>query len=303
MAKIVVLGSFNMDVTVFSNSLPRAGETVLGSGLMQSPGGKGSNQAIAAARLGADVTFIGALGHDSFGDQALAIHSGEQINTDYVVRSTSPTGTALIVVDSDGENQIAVAPGANDDLTVEVVEMAVAAVAAADILLGQLETPLKAFSAAAKLARQASTRVLLNPAPYRALPNETWALVDYVIPNQHELVQMVGVDDIESAAQVVLQRGPTAVVVTRGGDGVTLVTRDGTSEHRALPVKVVDTTGAGDAFTAGLAVALAEGQPIDAAVHFGLLAGAYSVMHRGVLDGLPTRLDLSSLEASSGPSA
>jgi len=297
-AKIVVLGSFNMDMTVFADSLPQPGETVLGSNLLQSPGGKGSNQAIGAARLGAEVTFVGSVGRDGFGDQAMKIYESENIDTTYVTRSHLPTGAALIVVDRGGENQIAVAPGANSELTPALVERAASVIEEADVLVGQLETPLDGFMAAARIAQQASTLVILNPAPSQALPDELWPLVDVLTPNQHELAQLAGVGDVETAAQLLQQRGPSSIVVTRGAQGATIATANEVTSISSHDVDVVDSTGAGDAFTSALAVAIGDGDPIRAAVAFASKAGAYAVTRRGVLDGLGTRVDIDSVDAT-----
>ena len=297
MVKIVVLGSFNMDITVFADSLPQAGETVLGSSLMQSPGGKGSNQAIAAARLGAEVSFIGAVGRDAFGDEALVIHRNENVDTTYVARSDASTGAALIVVDSEGENQIAVAPGANSEVGPGVVKRAASAISEADVLIGQLETPVDSFIAAAMIAKQSSTTVVLNPAPFQPLSADLWPLVDFVTPNQHELGQLAGSDSIQAGADMVRRHGLSGLIVTQGSQGATLVSSQGTFEYPACVVDVVDTTGAGDAFTAGLAVSLADGDGARAAVEFALLCGAHAVTRRGVLEGLPTRSDVRMLAA------
>ncbi len=295
MAKVVVIGSFNMDITVFSERLPKPGETVLGGRTLQSPGGKGSNQAIAAARLGADVSFIGSVGRDGFGEEALTVHEREGVNTRGVHLADCSTGVALIVVDSDGENQIAVSPGANQEVTPAIVERSRSLIEQADVMIGQLETSPEAFMAAASIARATSTTVVLNPAPAGELPDEIWRLVDIVTPNQHELVELSAEKNESTASKTLLARGVKSVLVTRGAAGVGLVTAGGRSEDfDVVPADVVDTTGAGDAFNAGLAVGLAEGLGLEDATRLGLRNGAHAVTRAGVLDSLATRSQLNS---------
>ncbi len=295
-AKIVVLGSFNMDITVVAPTLPKAGETVLGTDRIQSPGGKGSNQAIAAARLGAHVNFIGAVGADGFGQEARQTQADEGIDTTYLAKSTLPTGTALIIVDAAGENQIAVAPGANGTVSVAQVQRAERIIAEADVLLCQLETPVASFIAAAQIARDAGTLVLLNPAPFAPLPDEVWSLIDVITPNEHELSQLersLAAD--ANNRQAMFEQGLTAIVVTKGGAGVTVVTEAGNVDIASVPVEVVDTTGAGDAFNAGLAVALAEGASVENAAAFAVRVGACAVRTLGVFNSLPTRAEVEAL--------
>jgi len=292
MAKVAVIGSFNMDITVFADRLPGPGETVLGNRTIQSPGGKGSNQAIAAARLGADVSFVSSVGNDSFGDSARALYLEEGIAIDAVRTSETSSGVAVIVVDEAGENQIAVSPGANRELDVAMVRAALPSIEAADVLIGQLETPLDGFMEAARIAKAAGATVILNPAPAEALPDELWSLVDIVTPNEHELVLLAGEGRPEDRARELLGRGATQVVVTRGALGVLWVSDDLTRELPARQATAVDMTGAGDAFNAGLAVGLAEGLSMADALRLGLRSGAFAVTQRGVIGGLGTRQQL-----------
>ncbi len=292
MAKIAVVGSFNMDLVVDAPRLPGPGETVLGGAFHHGVGGKGSNQAIASARLGGEVSFVGAVGRDGFGDEAIRVLEAERVGIDAVARSERPTGTALIVVDGAGENQIAVAPGANDDVTPDWVASASSVIGDADVLLVQLEVPIQSVEAAARVAHEAGTLVVLNPAPHRPLSDDIWSLVDHVTPNQHEVAAYVPSGDLAERALALADRGPSSVVVTRGGDGVLIATDGRTTALAGRRVDAVDSTGAGDAFNAGLAVALAEGADLVEAVWFAMGVGAFAVTRHGVLDGLPRRSDV-----------
>lgn len=285
-----------MDLTVRAATLPRPGETVLGEALHQSPGGKGSNQAIASARLGATVTFIGAVGQDRFGDDAIALYGQEGIDTQFVRRAAPPTGTALIVVDAAGENQIVVAPGANHAVSADVVSAAADAIRQADVLLAQLETPLESFAAAARIAREAGTLVILNPAPWQPLADEVLSLVDVLTPNEGELAALSGKASVPEGVAAANALGVGSVVVTRGAAGAAVL-HAGTLTHQgAYPATAVDTTGAGDAFNAALAVALTHGESLVTAVDYALRAGAYAVGRRGVINALPYRSDLEDAE-------
>ena len=292
MASIVVLGSFNMDLVVTTDRLPSPGETVLGHGFHQGPGGKGSNQAIGARRLGADVAFVGAVGEDDFGAAARRLYLREGITSDGLATVPTPTGVALIVVDAEAENQIAVASGANAEVSAGLVEQHEELISTADVLLGQLETPIEAFVAAARIARHGNTRVVLNPAPASDLPEEAWEHIDVVTPNQHELTALTGIESPEWAATALRNRGPVDVIVTRGPFGVTWTGEDGARRFPAVTVDAVDTTGAGDAFNAGLAVGLAETGRLEDGIGLGVRAGAFAVTALGVLDGLATRREL-----------
>ena len=292
MPSVVVLGSFNMDLVVSADVLPAPGETVLGHSFQRGPGGKGSNQAIGARRLRADVSFIGAVGDDDFGAAARELLAIEGVDASGLFTVTQPTGVALIVIDAEAENQIAVASGANAELTPTMVEERADSIANADVLISQLETPVEAFVAAAEIAAGSNTTVILNPAPATELPEEIWEHIDIITPNQHELVALAGIENPDWAANALRTRGGMDVIVTRGPFGVTFTGDDGARRFPAVSANAVDTTGAGDAFTAGLAVALAEGQDMDAAIALALRAGAYAVTKVGVLDGLATRKDL-----------
>ena len=284
MPSIAVLGSFNMDLVVAAERLPEPGRTVLGRSFHRGPGGKGSNQAIAARRLGAEVSFIGAVGDDEFGAAARRLLAAEGVDISGLASVDRPTGVALIVVDDRGENQIAVAPGANEAVTSALVEEQAPAIAGADVLLAQLETPLDAFLAAAAAARAGGTTVILNPAPAAPLPDRVWSAVDVLTPNQHEMSGLFGGGEPGriSGPEVIMTKGAEGAVWYRGG-----IARS----YPAAPADAVDTTGAGDAFNAGLAVGMAE-QGIEAGIVLGLRAGAFAVTRIGVLDGLAARAEL-----------
>src|SRR6516162_495599 len=264
MAKICVVGSCNIDLTFRVPRLPRPGETVAAHALHQGFGGKGANQAVAAAKLGAQVMMIARVGNDGFGAQTLDNLRGHGVDTTFVgVDPEQPTGLASIYVSDAGENCIAVAAGANGRLTPADVHAAAGAIRAADAVICQLETPVASTIEAFRIARSAGVRTILNPAPAMPLPGELLALTDIAVPNETELAQLTGrstatPDALESAARALRDGGPRVVVATLGAAGALLL---GETLERlpAIAVTAVDPTGAGDVFTAALAVFLAEG--------------------------------------------
>ena len=292
MSHIVVVGSSNTDLVAWVPHLPAPGETVSGGQFMIAGGGKGANQAVAAARLGAAVTFVARIGDDLFGRQTLDALRQEALDLSYlVVDPEAASGVALIVVGASGENSIAVAPGANDLLSPADVRRARAGIESAKMLLIQLETPLDTVRAAVELAHAAGVRVILNPAP--APPpgtlDDILPQVDVLTPNEGEVVALAGTEgDIAAAAHNLVARGVPAVVVTLGSDGAVIVTADDTTHVPAFSVDAVDTTGAGDAFNGGLAVALSGGQPLADAVRFANACGALAATRPGAQPSLPT---------------
>ena len=292
--KVVVVGSFNMDLVAKAGRRPETGETLMGEEFGMFIGGKGSNQAIAAARLGADVTMIGRLGADLFGDMLMAAHTEEGICTNYVIRDTEVgTGVASILIDADGDNSIVLVPQANLQLTVADIEGASGSIAAADILLLQLEVPIDASRHAAEIAKSNGATVVLNPAPAQELPEDFLAQVDILTPNEVETESLSGVrvssaTDAERAAKVLLDKGLSAVILTLGERGALLLTPDMTQQVPAYSVGVVDTTAAGDAFCGALATALARGDNLDDAVAFANAAGALAVTVLGAAPSMPT---------------
>ncbi len=299
--KVTVVGSCNIDLVVRAPRIPAAGETILGGPFFTGPGGKGANQAIGAARLGADVTFVAKLGRDAFGDQAAANLEREGVRLDYVQRTAkAATGVAFIVVDDAGENTIIVASGANAQLTSADVDSAGPALVGADVALFQLESPLATVIHAASMARAAGVKVVLNPAPGRRLEAELLATVDVLTPNETEMqliteMPVETLTQIELAARTLLVQGVKTVVVTLGAKGALAVTQAGARYVPAYKVEVVDTTGAGDAFNAALAAALAESQPLVDAVAFANAAAALQVTKNGATPAMPRRAEVEAL--------
>jgi ribokinase len=274
--------------TSLAERLPAPGETVTGGRFERHGGGKGANQAVAAARLGAHVTLVAAVGTDAFGDEALELLEREGIDTGAVVRGDAPTGVALINVDAAGENQIAVASGVNSELDPGAVERAVRAAEPGVVLLS-LEVPEAAVLAG---ARAATGTIVLNPAPVRRLPDELAALGPILTPNAGEARALSGEDDPEAAARALATRTGAPVLVTLGAGGV-LVLDGGAAERLPAPsVTAVDTTGAGDAFNGALAVALAEGRPLRDAAAFAVAAAALSTRAAGAREGMPRRVEV-----------
>lgn len=288
--KIVVIGSSNTDLVVQVPYFPAPGETILGDDFIMARGGKGANQAVAAARLGADVTFVTRLGRDSFGEMALAACQAEQINTDFFsFDEEKASGVALIMVDDDGENVIAVANGANNTLTPDDVLAAESAIQVADCVLLQLEIPLASVKTAVSLANKHNIPVILNPAPAMALPADLLQAIDILTPNETEtiilgLVESDSLDDIED----IHLSGSQTIVMTLGSKGALLVQDEGKQHIPAYSIDVVDTTAAGDGFNGALAVALANGRSLPDAIDFANAAGALAASKAGAQPSLPT---------------
>ena len=289
MARVVVVGSINMDLVTLAPRFAGPGETVLGERFLTVPGGKGANQAVAAARLGAEVTLIGALGDDAFGEQLREGLAREGIALDHVSRiDDCGSGTASITV-ACGENEIIVVPAANARVTPAQVEAAGDAIARADAVLVQMEIPLESVEATLRLGHRLGVPVILNPAPAQKLPTEWLKLARYVTPNQHELAILLGADGAQDF-RTLMRQAPGPVVLTRGGEGA-WYREDGEPMHQSgFAVDVVDTTGAGDTFNGALAVFLHEGLP--QAVRKACAAAALSVTRLGAQGGMPTRVEL-----------
>lgn len=298
---VTVVGSLNMDLIVLSPRIPQPGETIIGTGFRTAPGGKGANQAVAAAQLGAQVSMIGSVGADTFADSLLENLASAGVDRRFVTRDQgNPTGVALIVVDDRGENSIVVASGANMHLKPADLESAEGAIAQADVLLLQLEVPLDTVTRAAEIARKHQVTVVLNPAPARTLPKKLLSLVDFLIPNETETALLSSMpvsnqDEIETAAASLRALGVGNVILTLGERGA-LLTAAGNSEfYPAFEVNPVDTTAAGDAFMGAFAVALGEGLSIPDAIRFGNAAGALATTRLGAQPSLPTRTEVDSL--------
>jgi ribokinase len=298
--KIVVVGSFNTDLIMYMPRLPEFGETVPGHRFSSGPGGKGSNQAVAAARLGADVTFIGCVGQDNFANVGFSLWEKEGIHTQYVLRDPHhTTGIASIMVDDEGENMIALALGANMHISPSHLDAAAAVIADADVLVTQLEINFDAVTRALQIAKTHGIKTVLNPAPARPMPKEILALADFVTPNEPELQELVGQHSgsIESDAEQLLVSDEQTIIVTMGAWGSLWARRDGHGHVTAYEVEVVDTVGGGDAFTGGLAVALAEGQSLRDAVNFANATAGLAVTKTGAAASMPHRAEVEALVA------
>lgn len=289
--KIVVVGSSNTDMILTASHLPLPGETILGRNFLVARGGKGANQAVAAARLGAEVTLIARLGRDNFGHEAMEAYRSEGLNTAYIVwDDAEPSGVALITVDLQGENTIAVAPGANACLTPDDVKMAESVIKQANCVLLQLEIPLEAVEATIDLAHKFGTHVVLNPAPAIQMPVDLLKKVDTLSPNETEaaiLTKDYASTDINDVARLLHKNsGVRNVVITLGANGA-LVCDKYVTTIPAYAVKAIDSTGAGDAFNGGLAVALSRGENIVDAVRYANAVGALCTTRPGAQTSMP----------------
>ena len=303
--RIAILGIFVADVAFRTPRQPAWGETVIGTGFRLGPGGKGSNQAVAAARLGGAVSFISKLGEDTFGELARRTYAEEGIDTAFVFASTEhATGAAAIIIDdARGENAIIVYPGACSHLTIAEVEQAGGMIAGAAVFMTNLELPVPVVLRGLELARRAGVPTVFNPAPAVPIPPETFALCDYITPNESEAAGLTGLSvaslaDAERAAHALLAKGAGNVVITLGENGA-LVRNARLSRH--LPAvqagPVVETTGAGDAFNGGFAIALAEGADLVAAAEFGCVVAGISVTRPGTAPSMPRRAEADRLLA------
>jgi ribokinase len=294
-SRVAVIGSINVDLVVSVDHLPAPGETVGDGRFATHDGGKGANQAVAAARAGAEVTLVGAVGADAYGARAVGALSEEGIDVSRVrLLDEHATGIALIVVGPRGENQIAVAPGAN--ATIELSEEDLALIAAADVVLVSHEVPQPAIVAGLRAARDAGKTSILNPAPARALPAEVLALGPILTPNEHELIVAIGNDDTAAALDELATRNAGPVIVTQGPAGALLADGDRRERFEGVPASsVVDTTGAGDAFCGTLAAWLASGAALDEAIRAANAAGSLSVRAAGAREGMPVRSAIAEL--------
>ncbi len=284
MTRITIVGSINLDFVATAATLPAPGETVTGASLARHPGGKGANQAVAAARLGADVALVGATGDDAFGRQLREGLAAEKVDLRHVAQLVdSASGTASITV-AGGENQIIVVPAANARVTPAQIERAQALIARADAVLVQMEIPLETVEATLRLGHRLGVPVILNPAPAQKLPIDWLQLARYVTPNQHELAILLGADPDEDF-RTLMQRAPCPVVLTRGSEGAWYREQGEPIHQSGFNVDVVDSTGAGDTFNAALAVFLHEG--LAAAVRKACAAAALSVTRLGAQGGMP----------------
>ncbi|WKC48291.1 MULTISPECIES: ribokinase [Pseudomonas] len=297
-AKVVVVGSLNMDLVTRASRLPRAGETLIGQSFSTVPGGKGANQAVASARLGAEVAMIGCIGSDAYGIQLRDALLAEGIDCQAVSRVDGSSGVALIVVDDSSQNAIVIVAGSNGELTPASLQAADAVLQAADVIVCQLEVPLETVGYALKRGRELGKTVILNPAPASGpLPAQWYASIDYLIPNESEATALSGVavdslDSAKLAAAQLIKAGAAKVIITLGAQGA-LFSDGNRVEHLAAPnVKAVDTTAAGDTFVGGFAAALAHGKSEAEAIRFGQVAAALSVTRAGAQPSIPTLHDV-----------
>lgn len=302
---VTVMGSFVADLAFRTNKLAAWGETYMGSSFVLGPGGKGSNQAVAAARAGAKVSFISKLGEDAFGDMARATYHREGIDTRHLLKTSKATGAAAILIDANsGENSIIVVPGACFDLQPEELDDMKDLIAASAIFVTQLELALPTVERGLQLARSLGVPTILNPAPGTQLPPSIFPLCDYMTPNETETEILTGIPvkgraDAERAADALLAKGAGCAVITLGADGALLKSRELNAHVPAFNAgPVVETTGAGDAFNGGFAVALAEGKPAIEAVRFGCAVAGLSVTRAGTAPSMPTRAEVDALLAA-----
>jgi len=299
---IVVMGSYVADLAFRTEKLPAWGETYMGTSFKLGPGGKGSNQAVAAARAGAKVSFISKLAHDAFGDLARKTYREEGIDTTYLFETETPTGAAAIIIDAfKGENAIIVVPGACFELTPQDVEQARGMIGKSAVFVTQLELSLPTVEFGLKLAHSLGVPTILNPAPCCKLPDSIYQYCDYMTPNETEVELLTGIhvaslEDAERAADALLSRGVRNAIITLGAQGA-LVKNATTRQHvPALNAgAVVETTGAGDAFNGGFAVALAENKDIVEAARFGCAVAGISVTRPGTAPSMPTRKEVDEL--------
>jgi ribokinase len=299
MTRIAVIGSLNMDLVVRVPRIPKPGETIIGADdLHMIPGGKGANQAYASAMLGAEVSMVGRVGDDMFGEQLITSLKKAGVDTHNITRdSDAPTGIAMIVVEEGGQNSIVVSSGANWRISPMDVLRAETVIRSANLILLQLEIPLPAVIKAAQFAKDHGVKVVLNPAPAQQLPAELLSLTDILIPNETEAAMLsgcdVGTDDgIRQAAARLCQSGVKTIIMTRGSRGASMITENEIVHFPAFSVEPVDTTAAGDAFVGSFAVALVEGRSITEAVRYGNAAGALSSTKSGSQPSMPGRDDL-----------
>jgi ribokinase len=295
--RVCVVGSSNIDLIAKVPRLPKLGETLVGHSFHLGYGGKGANQAVMAAKLGAQVVMVTKVGRDVFGEGTLANYRQQGVDATHVLFDDDRfSGVAPILVDDSGRNVIVVVPGANMGLTPDDARRARDAITAAAVLICQLEVPVETTLEAFQIAKAAGVRTMLNPAPAAPLPDDLLALADFCIPNETEAELLTGLpvaslDDARAAAQALLARGPQTVVITLGGRGALLADRESASHYAAVEVSAVDSTGAGDAFVGSFAVFLAEGISLDHAIQRANAVAAMSVTKVGTQVSFPTRAD------------
>lgn len=296
--KILVFGSINMDLTTYSENLPQPGETLHGTSYITVPGGKGNNQAVACARLGAETMMIGRVGNDTFGKEVLDLIAKENVDTSQIIADENAgTGLATINVDKNAENVIIVIPGANHTVDSSDVDRAKEFLDSSDVLMLQLEVSLEPTYDLARIAKEKGVKVVFDPAPARSLPEYVYELVDYITPNEVETEQLVGIkptnpEEAAKAATLLRKKGVGCAIIKLGAQGAYYDCEEGNGFVPAFKVNSIDTVAAGDAFNAGFAVAIAEGKEISEAVRWGAAAGAIATTRKGALPAMPYREEL-----------
>lgn len=304
MSIITILGSINMDLVTQVDHIPKVGETILGTNFKQIPGGKGANQAVAAARLGANVQMIGKVGNDTNGELLKTELKSNHVGTKHINNtSQDTTGIALITVEKSGNNSIVVISGANDLLQPIDVDSAMEELEETKILVSQLEVPIDTVQYAFKLAKSRGIFTILNPAPAKKLDKEFIQYIDLLTPNETELELLSGVsihseEDIIKAANVLIDIGIKQLIVTLGEKGCMYIDENGNKKYKSHKVDAIDTTAAGDSFTAAIAVSLNEGKTIDESINFASRVGALTVSKFGAQSSLPYRTDVDKFEGA-----
>ena len=297
MKNICVIGSLNMDLVVNVDTMPKPGQTIIGSNFKEVPGGKGANQAVAMARLNGNVSMIGKVGEDGFGQTLINSLKNDKVDTTYIQTSKGATGVALITVDKNAQNSIVVSPGANFEVKEDDIDNNIEAIKNSDIVVLQLETPLNTIKYALNKAKELNKYTILNPAPAVELDDEIIKNVDLLTPNETELEIISGVsieteEDIQKAAQIMIEKGVKELIVTLGSKGSLYINKEKSMFKKAYKVEAVDTTAAGDSYTGALAVALSQDKNIEDAMDFASKVGALSVLKEGAQSSLPTLEDV-----------
>lgn len=297
MKNICVIGSLNMDLVVNVDTMPKPGQTIIGSNFKEVPGGKGANQAVAMARLNGNVSMIGKVGEDGFGQTLINSLKNDKVDTTYIQTSKGATGVALITVDKNAQNSIVVSPGANFEVKEDDIDNNIEAIKNSDIVVFQLETPLNTIKYALNKAKELNKYTILNPAPAVKLDDEIIKNVDLLTPNETELEIISGVsieteEDIQKAAQIMIEKGVKELIVTLGSKGSLYINKEKSMFKKAYKVEAVDTTAAGDSYTGALAVALSQDKNIEDAMDFASKVGALSVLKEGAQSSLPTLEDV-----------
>ncbi len=305
---VTVVGSFAVGMTMCTQRMPVFGETLVGSQFDMGPGGKGSNQAVAAARLGAEAHFVGMIGSDPLGKIARSLYEEEGVHAGHLTETTQKaTGVGFIIVNLEGRNGIILDMGANELIDRQFVRKAEAVIARSDVVLSVLEIPVEGAAEAMALGRKYGVKTILNPAPAVPLPDEILQFIDLITPNETELRILMGLAPDDAAptrelARELQKKFGITVIVTQGESGMMLVDDQGVQEYRSVPVEVIDTTGAGDAFTAGLAVSLAEGRDLSSSIRFAGCCGALACTKYGVIPSLAIKSEVERLYSMLPPS-